>query len=438
MDSLTQPDPYIKHVTTLGDMQQIVSTEDILNDEGVSLVKQGTRIDSSLYERLVRHKLLRPLDNSLSVENAVTPLSLLTDAKRLLASEPELERAIDESFIQRDILTPLVTIHLEPQMAFKLTVCREQSIDRYHHMLRVALVALYIAAQLRWSSDERHILATAGVFHDLGEMHLEPSLFDRSKPLTLAQRRQIYSHPTIAYLFLREFPAYHPRISFAVHQHHERLDGSGYPKGLIGDDVMSVARLLGAAELLTVIRLEQKNSGNGLFSTAEVLKFNAERFGCEIILPLIEAAKRIDKATGPTSQNGITNKTALQARMKLLIEILQGAKGIDVEGDGEMAAFISNQLEGVEGMAKRCGVDLNAPANLLAIIGDDDQAVSELNALVREMIFLVQSTAREALRRWVKDEIPEQDQEPLTKWLRNAELALHSAGFQSQGVTETL
>ncbi|MES9843000.1 MAG: hypothetical protein ABW134_20855, partial [Candidatus Thiodiazotropha endolucinida] len=73
-----------------------------------------------------------------------------------------------------------------------------------------------------------------------------------------------------------------------------------------------------------------------------------------------------------------------------------------------------------------------APAKLLNIIGDEERALSELDALVREMIYLVQSTAREALRRWVKDGVPEQEQQPLTKWLRHTDLALYSAGLLSQ------
>jgi hypothetical protein len=98
---VTQSAPYIKLLTELGDTHQLVVTQDICNDQGVSLIKQGTQIDSSLYDKLVSHKLLRPIDHSLSVENPVTPLSLVTEAKRLLSNEPGLEQAVDYRFIQR-------------------------------------------------------------------------------------------------------------------------------------------------------------------------------------------------------------------------------------------------------------------------------------------------------------------------------------------------
>ncbi|MCU7906058.1 MAG: HD domain-containing protein [Candidatus Thiodiazotropha sp. (ex Epidulcina cf. delphinae)] len=428
---MTKADPYVKQVTSLGDNHEVVAREDIRNTEGISLVKRGARIDGSLYERLVRHKLLQPLDESLSVADMVSPLGLVVDAKRLLASEPALVRVVDTRSMQRDLLSPLGEIRLEHPLAFKLTVCRERSVERYHHLIRVALIALYAASRLHWSRDDVQVLATAAIFHDLGEMHLDPSLFDRSRLLTFRERRQIYTHPTIAFLILKAFPAYHPHISHVVHQHHERWDGSGYPAGLAGDDLLPAARLLGAAELLTVIGLERKKAGNGLFSTADVMKLNTDRFGSEFILPLIEAAKRIDGEVAVSSSNGAVNKTTLEIRLNLLVEILQEAKDVDMAAQGGIADFISSQLEHLAEMAGRCGIDLNAPAELLTLIGDDEQALSEWDVLVREMFFLLQSTVREALRRWEKVEMPEADREPLDAWLRHTEMALQGADIQS-------
>lgn len=429
---MIQPDPYIKLVTVLGDSHRIQTIQDIRSEQGVTLLKPGQRIDSSQYEPLARHRLSQPLDCSLGIADRATAESLMSDAKRLLATESELLRAVDRRFIQKDLLTPIGTVPLEPPLAFKLTVYRECRSERYHHMLRVAIVALYIASRLRWLADEKQDLATAALFQNLGELHLDPALFSSQQPLSLAQHREIYSHPTIAYEFLRQFPRYHPQVSKTVHQHHERVDGSGYPNGLTGDSVARAARVLGAAELLTVIRLERKSISGGLFSTAEVLRFNSERFGTDIIMHLIEAAKRIDGTMDGVSGRGLVNKTTLQARMTLLNNILQGADAIDLSDDNEMAQFIVKQLKGLTDMAKRCGFDLHKPAKLMTIIGDEQRALCELDALVREMIFLVQSSAREALRRWVKDDLPEQGQEPLARWLWNVEMVLQSAGFRSE------
>ncbi|MEW8398376.1 MAG: hypothetical protein AB2707_19650, partial [Candidatus Thiodiazotropha sp.] len=197
MDSVLHPDPYIKLVTELGDMRQVRALQDIESDRGTVLVKRGEAVDSSKYDRLASRRLRRPLDYTLAVEERVTAERLMLDGKRLLKDEPELREAIDKRFIQRDLLTPLGTVPLEPQMAFRLTVCRERCAERYQHMMRVALIALYVASRLRWQADDRQELATAALFLDLGEMHLEPSIYASRQPLSMAQHRQIYSHPEI-------------------------------------------------------------------------------------------------------------------------------------------------------------------------------------------------------------------------------------------------
>ncbi|MEW8103523.1 MAG: metal-dependent phosphohydrolase, partial [Candidatus Thiodiazotropha endolucinida] len=86
---MIHPDPYIKLVTGLGDLRQVTAIDDIRSDRGITLVKRGELVDSSKYDRLVGHKLLRPLDFSLTVENRVTAEKLMRDGKRLLHDEPE-------------------------------------------------------------------------------------------------------------------------------------------------------------------------------------------------------------------------------------------------------------------------------------------------------------------------------------------------------------
>jgi hypothetical protein len=277
--------------------------------------------------------------------------------------------------------------------------------------------------RLRWPVAKRQVLAAAAIFHDLGEMHLDPDLF-HGQPLDLVQRRQIASHPTIAYLFLKEFPVYHPHVSLAVHQHHERLDGSCYPNGFSGDDVVPAARVIGASELLAVIRLEPERRDNLLASIAEILSFNTDRFGKEIILPLIEASKRIEEGSMGMAADRLLmiNKEELQARMKLLQQMLQEDEVLDDGSNDEMTTFICGQLSRISEMANRCCANLHTSDDLLEIFGNDHVALSELGALVIEMTYLVQSTAREAMRRWPIDELSDHHREPLTRWLSKLKL----------------
>jgi len=284
----TLPDDahYVRHVTDMGDKHPVVASEHIENADGMRLVRAGTRVNSELFDKLVRHKLLKPLDSSLSAEDAVIVSTLLNDAKRMLSQEPCLGQMV-ELTPHREPLRVLGAVSLNEALSFKLTVCREQAWEKYNHLLRVALASVFLGDHLRLSDTELVQLATAGLFHDLGELHVDPKIFSARRPLSPAERRQIYAHPYVAYLILKSFPQYHPHISTAVLDHHERIDGSGYPRGLRGDAVSSMGLMLAVTELV-VVMLGRTHSRPDPRCMASQLKLNVDRFGQPRIAPFVE------------------------------------------------------------------------------------------------------------------------------------------------------
>lgn len=91
------------------------------------------------------------------------------------------------------------------------------------------------------------------------------------------ERQHLYVHPITGFLILSKHPHYHPHISRPVFEHHERLDGGGYPRGLLEADICAAAQVLmladvaaaaferrpqprSLARLSVLLRLNQKNS----------------------------------------------------------------------------------------------------------------------------------------------------------------------------------
>lgn len=387
---------YVRHVTDLGSRRPVVAREHIENTDGLRLVRAGASIDSSLYDKLVRHKLLKSLDSSLSVEDALTTSRLLRDAKGLLSQEACLAHIVDAS-PHREPLRVLAAVVLNEPLAFKLTVCREQMPEKYHHLLRVALAGIFLGDHLRLSDGELVELATAGLFHDLGELHVDPQLFSATRSLKRDERRQIYTHPYVAYLILKRFPQYHPRISTAVLDHHERIDGSGYPRGLRGSAVSSMGSMLAVMELV-VVMLERTGSRPDPERMAAKLKLNLERFGQERVGPFIELVLRqgCGVSSGDLADHAITSE-ALQARLDALGGVLQ----LPAEWpDTPTAQFIADQIEVLRRMATRIGLSLESPAATVALLGDDREGLAEMEHLTRELGYQVGATLNEAERRW--------------------------------------
>jgi PAS domain S-box-containing protein/putative nucleotidyltransferase with HDIG domain len=117
------------------------------------------------------------------------------------------------------------------------------------HQERVAELARAIAQEMDLSQYKIEGIYTAGLLHDIGKIAVPADILGKPTKLSDAEFELIKSHPKVAYDILKE-TAFPWPIADIVLQHHERLDGSGYPNGLTGDEIMLEARVLGVADVV--------------------------------------------------------------------------------------------------------------------------------------------------------------------------------------------
>ena len=115
------------------------------------------------------------------------------------------------------------------------------------HARAVAELAGATAAQLDLSEDESRLLRRAGLVHDLGRLGVSNAIWDKPGPLGAGEWERVRLHPYLTERMLPQAAALAPLAAIAV-QHRERLDGSGYPKGLSGGAIIRPARILGAVD----------------------------------------------------------------------------------------------------------------------------------------------------------------------------------------------
>jgi HD-GYP domain-containing protein (c-di-GMP phosphodiesterase class II) len=121
------------------------------------------------------------------------------------------------------------------------------------HARAVADLAAAAGAQLGMSDSEVRTLRRAGLVHDLGRLGVSNSIWDKPGPLGAGEWERVRLHPHITERMLRPSEALAPLGAIAV-QHRERLDGSGYPRGLAGAAISRSARILGAADAYQAMR----------------------------------------------------------------------------------------------------------------------------------------------------------------------------------------
>jgi PAS domain S-box-containing protein/putative nucleotidyltransferase with HDIG domain len=117
------------------------------------------------------------------------------------------------------------------------------------HQRRVAELAVAIARKLNLSEDEIHGIRLAGIVHDLGKLTVPAEILSKPSRLTSLEYELIKTHAEAGYSILKEIDFPWP-IAQIVYQHHERLDGSGYPRGLKDSDILIGAKILAVADTI--------------------------------------------------------------------------------------------------------------------------------------------------------------------------------------------
>jgi PAS domain S-box-containing protein/putative nucleotidyltransferase with HDIG domain len=117
------------------------------------------------------------------------------------------------------------------------------------HQKRVSDLARAIAQEMGLPQDQVDGIRMSGLIHDLGKMSIPAEILTNPSHLSEKAFEIIKDHPQVGYDILSEIEFPWP-VGQIVLQHHERLDGSGYPNGLPGDDIMIEARVLAVADVV--------------------------------------------------------------------------------------------------------------------------------------------------------------------------------------------
>ncbi|MCW8806885.1 MAG: PAS domain S-box protein [Rhodanobacter sp.] len=133
------------------------------------------------------------------------------------------------------------------QMATNLTDVRDSYTSG--HARRVGEIAAVIGAEIGFDARQQQGLLVAGSLHDIGKITIPMEILCNLDPLTPVERELIRKHPRTGYDILKGIDLPWP-VAEVAYQHHERMDGSGYPQGLRGDDIIIEARIVMVADVV--------------------------------------------------------------------------------------------------------------------------------------------------------------------------------------------
>lgn len=224
----------------------IVASRDIYDERGIKLLAAHMPINPVLQQRLLSIQLRHPLETSLRFEAAPDKGQLRKAFALLMDSDHPLVPPLRAW--ARDVDLQITSLPLDPVAHFLMSLVQITSPQAFAHAIQAMALAGAMSVRAGSSPGEVRQAMLAGLLHDIGEIYLAPSLIGVGDVLDLDKFRQLVAHPRQGEQLLASLGHYPLALTRAVAEHHERLDGSGYPAGLAGDRLSPLGRLLCVVE----------------------------------------------------------------------------------------------------------------------------------------------------------------------------------------------
>lgn len=162
------------------------------------------------------------------------------------------------------------------------------------HSKRVAEYCKLIALEMDCSNEECDLIYEAGILHDVGKIATPDAVLLNPKTLNNLEYKLIQEHVEISFQLLEDVPMF-KSFSEIVHSHHERYDGEGYPKGLKGDEILPLARIMIVADAFDAMTTNRiyKSRKTVSQAIAEIVELSGKQFHPEVVSKAVIALKDV-------------------------------------------------------------------------------------------------------------------------------------------------
>jgi PAS domain S-box-containing protein/putative nucleotidyltransferase with HDIG domain len=204
-------------------------------------LKKVTDVGSDRFESFLRRKDGRIIDVEISLTSLPQSGHILVFV-RDITDRKQAEEELTRSYQQMQEMLDTAVNALASTVEMK---------DQYTagHQPRVTQLACAIAEEMGFSKERIEGIRMAGLIHDIGKIMVPAEILNKPGPLTEIQYEMVKMHPRAGYEILKDIKFPWP-VAQMVLQHHELMDGSGYPEGLAGEKIMVEARILTVANVI--------------------------------------------------------------------------------------------------------------------------------------------------------------------------------------------
>lgn len=247
--SFSQPNPHaLATILEASETRSIIASQDIFDASGIKLWARDRPVSQDLQRKLLDRHLRQPLEACLEAEDGVTPVHLAQAAVEL-AGGPLPLAAVVRPWVDR-LEYAAAHLPLHPVAKLLLTMCEVSRSAAFDHAIQAMCLNGMLTLEHGGDPQALQLAMLCGLLHDIGEMYIDPrhGEADADRDLDVRSYQQLVVHPHVGRLLIEQLTDYPPSVGRAIAEHHERLDGSGYPHCLRQDQVSPMGRQLAVTE----------------------------------------------------------------------------------------------------------------------------------------------------------------------------------------------
>lgn len=234
-----------------------------------------------------------------------------------------------------DMLDDILT---DSNVIVNLSDLRSHDGYTFGHSVNVAAMSLLIGHDLGLDVQQLRTLGLGALLHDIGKIAIPGETLRQRGPLTDDQWRLVQEHPRLGFDILRRYYEFSLTIALIAYQHHERLDGSGYPRGLKGDAIHPFARIVAVVDIYDAMRSERVyRPGVPVHRVLEEVKRGrGVKFAPEVVDSLLRRVAPYPVGTTVrlnTGEIGVVTEVPADARDRPTVRVLLTGVGTPVVGE---------------------------------------------------------------------------------------------------------
>lgn len=273
------PDPYLLRLASVSDKCGIYAVEDIYSAQNTLLVAKHSLISPELASVIYSHRLKKPIEGSLTFERELNAAQLEQHFIRVMQQDDLLTAINEHQNIESYIKNYIAPYEKFPLLKQKLSVLALAMPEVFLRTIYCSWFSLLMAKEMRFSERGCLEVFLAALSHDIGMLHLNAFVLDKKSSLSPEDWRHIQDHVAIGASLLQQMPGMPADVVEAVYEHHERCDGTGYPKGKVESELTYAGKIVGLADsIIAIYHNRFKHQQRTWRDVIPVIQMNAQAY----------------------------------------------------------------------------------------------------------------------------------------------------------------